>query len=192
MFQRRYYYIIEHKPGRYADNSIIPAIEGYIYRCFEAGDIDETDPLVMYVYNTVADAKQRLDSGAVVFCIFKEKELASIGWVAMNRAAKDSLFQPPFTINFDKGEAATGGGWTNPTFRGKGLAALIYCKRLEYCRDRGINTIYAAVRVNNRISLKMHARFNPLIRGKGRELGILWFRSWKEVPVNLEISKVTK
>jgi len=57
----------------------------------------------------VANARERLAKGAVALCIFVGQELACIEWIAMTQQAYDSLGQPPFSVNFSKKEAWSGG-----------------------------------------------------------------------------------
>jgi len=190
IFERKCYYIIEHRPARYLENNFLPSIPDYIFKRIEADDIDKNDPLVMYVYGKVADAREKLESGAIAFCIFVNGELATIGWVAMNERANDSLFQPPFKVNFRTGEAATGGGWTDPRYRAKHIYTYNYYRRLQYLWENGRTVAFAAVLEHNVPGLKMHARFKAGIRGKGTDLRILGRRSWKEMPVNMELSRI--
>ena len=146
----------------------------------------------MYVYNRIADGRQRLESGAVACCVFCGNGLASIGWVALTEEAHRSLFQPGYKVNFEVGQASTGGGWTDPWYRRKRLAVYNYCKRLEYIWSHGKTSVRTAVRTDNKASLKLHANFSPIIKVRGRDLKILWHRSWTEIPVNQEISRVLR
>jgi len=65
--------------------------------------------------------RNRLDKGAIAFCILIERELANIGWVAMTQQAKDALNELPYRVDFSKSEACSGDAWTNPKFRRMGL-----------------------------------------------------------------------
>jgi len=110
--------------------------------------------------------KHRLEKGAPAFCVFFGKHLASIGFVAVDRTAKDALGQPPYQVDFLNNEACTGGGWTDTRYRGTGFATYIYFERLKYLRERGKHIARAAVLSDNASSHALHAKFKPEIRGE--------------------------
>ena len=124
-----------------------------------------------------------LDRGAVAFCVFIDNEIAHIGWLAMNKEAKNTFDPTPYYVDFANGEACTGGTFTVQQHRGKGLMAYVYRKRFEYLRDKGITKSRNAVTVDNVISQKVHARFHPEICAKARYIKILWWTYWKEIPL---------
>jgi hypothetical protein len=191
-YRSKWYYIIEHTPQNLQENDFLPDLHGFTFRLIENKDLSADDPQTTYLYEQVPDARERLEAGAVAFCVFLGNSLASLGWVAFTEKAHKSLFQPPYLVDFNRGQASTGGGWTSPRFRGKGLAKYVYYKRLEYIWNKGKNLSRAAVITGNIASLKMHANFSQTIIAKGRELKVLWIKSWKEVPVRLDIREVIK
>ena len=191
LFQYDLFYIIEHSLTQRDENNYMPRITSYIFRMISTvKTADEMAYQGLRFYNSSINTRQRLEKGAIAFCIFVEQELAHIGWVALTEEANQSLFQPPFRVDYIYGEAATGGGWTNPRFRGLGLATYIYYKRLDFLKERGKTLARAAVTVDNTPSLIMHSKFTSNVRAKGRLLKILWYRSWKEIPLNLEIKEL--
>ena len=132
----------------------------------------------------VANARERLDKGAVALCIFVGQELACIEWIAMTQQAYDSLGQPPFSVNFSKQEAWSGGLWTNPKYRRKGLRGYSSFKTLEFLRQKGIETTRTAIAKNNIAAQRSRPLFLPGPCAEGRYLRILWWKSWKERPLS--------
>ena len=132
----------------------------------------------------VANARERLDEGAVALCIFVGQELACIEWIAMTQQAYDSLGQPPFSVNFSKQEAWSGGLWTNPKYRRKGLRGYSSFKTLEFLRQKGIETTRTAIAKNNIAAQRSRPLFLPGPCAEGRYLRILWWKSWKERPLS--------
>jgi len=128
------------------------------------------------------NAKNGLQKGAVAFCIFVDSEIANIGWVAMNEEAKKSFDTAPYYVDFLNSEACTGGTFTIPKYRGKGLMTYGYCKRLEYLRDQGITVSRNAVSVDNIASQKVLSKFSLEIYAQARYIKILWWTYWKEMP----------
>jgi hypothetical protein len=129
------------------------------------------------------DGRRGLEKGAVAFCFFIEGRLAHIGWLAMNQEAKDSFDSLPYRVNFADGQGCTGGTWTHPHYRGRGLMVYGYFRRFEFLRDRGFTSSRNAVTVDNIASRKAHARFGPEIYAGARYLKILGWMSWRERPV---------
>ena len=83
------------------------------------------------------NARRGLDKGALAFCIFVERELAHIGWVAMTEEAKNTFDSLPYQVDFSNKEACTGGTVTIPKYGGKGLMVYGYFKRLQFLKERG-------------------------------------------------------
>jgi hypothetical protein len=192
IYRSRWYYVIEHTPQYLKESDFLPDLPGFTFRLMENSDFPAVDCQSRYFYEQVADAQERLKAGAVAFCVFLGDALVSLGWVALTEKAHESLFQPPYKVSFEKGQASTGGGWTSPQYRGRGLAKYVYFKRLEYIWNKGNNLSRAAVTTGNIASLKMHANFSQTIIAKGQELKVLWRKSWKEIPLNLDIKEIIK
>jgi len=123
-----------------------------------------------------------LSCGAIAFCVYVDARLVHVGWVAIDEAGKRHVDPIPFRVDFANGEACTGGTYTVPDFRGKGLMAYGYYERLEYLRQRGFHYSRNSVDVHNTASHKAHAKFSPEIWGVGRFIRILFWKSWKESP----------
>lgn len=121
-----------------------------------------------------------LDKGAIAFCVYVGGELAHVGWVAVDAAGKNSVDKVPFHVAFEAGEACTGGTYTVPRFRGKGLMGYGYYERFEYLRERGFVASRNSVTVSNISSQKVHSKFNPVIYGTGRYRKVLRWESWRE------------
>jgi hypothetical protein len=132
----------------------------------------------------VPDARERLDSGAVATCIFVGHELAHIVWVAMSQEAKDSLKDPPFRLAFSEGECWSADAWTDPRYRRSGLLAYSDIKRRQFLLDKGVRTSLWAINKRNIPPQRFVARLSPQIRGEGRYLRVLWWKSWRERPLS--------
>ena len=127
--------------------------------------------------------KDKLKKGAVAFCAFANKELAHVTWVAFNEKAKKEIDYLPFKVAFQNKEACSGASFTEPKYRGKGLLSYIYAYIFPYLAQRDIVKDKFTIEVNNISSQKAHAKFNPIITGKGHYLKILWWEFWKEEPI---------
>lgn len=87
------------------------------------------------------NARPALDKGAIAFCIFVDRELAHIGWVALTEEARKFVDSLPYRVDFDNKEACTGSTETIPKYRGNGLMAYGYFKRFQYLKERGDNSL---------------------------------------------------
>ena len=145
---------------------------------------DEFDQLIARGYDFKAmNFRRKLEKGALAFCFFVGKELVHVTWLARTKEAKQEIDYLPFKVDFKAGEVCSGDSSTDPAHRGKGLLAHTYCHVFRYLANDGIVKDRFSIDVNNIASQKAHAKFNPVITGKGRYLKILWWQSWKESPM---------
>ena len=145
---------------------------------------DELDREGFKFRSQFINARERLDRGAIAFCIFIGQELASIGWITLTQKAKDSLNELPFKVDFSNNEACTGGAVTNPKYRNMGLMSYNYLKRLEFLKENGILRDRAAVAKSNIAAQMGVAKIGDMnIYAEARFLKLIWFKSWKEKPL---------
>ena len=131
---------------------------------------------------------RRLSKGAIAQCIFVEKELVYMSWIAINREGQKSLGEPPVKVNFTDNETITGDFWTRPKYRGYGLAPYASGKRREFLKELGKTISKGAIRKDNVSSLKVRekrtTKGNTRIYAEGRHLNIMGCKFWTETPVN--------
>jgi hypothetical protein len=180
-YERQTYLLYEHLLQDRNEDDFRPDLKDFVF--IVVSTINEVDKLISDGFNfhsSITKIRDRLDKGAEASCIFVGKELSSIGFIARNQEAMESLDQPPYKVNFSAGEVCTGGLWTNPKHRGLGLAAYNYFKRLQLLKNEGKIIARNVVYKNNDASHKMLARFSPIVRAEGCSLRILWHVFWKE------------
>jgi len=132
----------------------------------------------------VPSARERLDKGAIALCTFVGRELACIEWVTLSQQACDAMGQPPYSVDFSKKEAWSGGLWTNPKYRRMGFRRYSSFKTLEFLLGRGIRTTRTAIATDNVAAHRSRPRFLPGPVTEGRYLRVLWWKSWKEKPLD--------
>lgn len=143
----------------------------YLYH-EELGDRDEADflPAVLNIHvhiissNRQADEladeglesrlsgdidRNRLDRGAVAFCIFMRGELAHRNWIATAEAARACLTWLPCRVDFSNGEAYVGPVFTHPEYRGLRLWTYTYFRIRQYLKARGIASVRYWVAADN-------------------------------------------
>ncbi len=128
-------------------------------------------------------AREKLDKGALMFCIFVEKELASIHWAATTQEAMNVQIKIPYKVDFSNSEAYLGWVETNPRYRRLGLFMYIFSEKLRLLAMMGKTTGKCFVARNNIASRKATIKCGGRIYSEGRYLKILWWKSWKEKPV---------
>ena len=144
---------------------------------------DELDREGFEFRSQFINARERLDRGAIAFCIFMSREFANIGWITLTQQAKDSLNELPFKVNFSNNEACTGGAVTNPKYRTMGLMRYNYFKRLEFLKENGRLRDRAAVAKSNIASQMGVAKISDNIYAEARFLKLLWWKFWWEKPL---------
>lgn len=191
LFRYRSVYLYEYgteEVGRLNEADFQPRVDHLVFRIVETNrEADELEEQGLEFRSCALNARERLDRGAVAFCIFVGGELASIGWAAMSQEAKDTLPEPPYAVDFRRGEACGADIWTHPEYRRMGLRAYSRFKRLEYLRDHGITTHRSAIARDNVAAQAGHSKTTPRRHAEGRYLKLLWWKSWRETPVNKEV-----
>jgi hypothetical protein len=186
LFQHETYFLYEHTLTKRNEADFMPKIQNFachiVFTNQQIGELvkDGFDDIRRYGFH----ARRRLDKGAIAFCIFIGPDLANIGWIATTKDAKSGCDPLPYRVDFSNDQACTGGTFTIEKYRGKGLMAYGYYKRLEFLRERGFKISRNAVAFKNIASQKVHAKFKPKIYAKASYLKILWWRSWRETPHN--------
>ena len=184
-FKYQRLYLIQHDLSQEKYKSdILPRMAKFTFKMIstnEEADELEADSLRFRSY--VAKAREKLEAGAIAFCIFVEQELACICWVAMTQRAKDALAEPPYRVDFSNNEACHGGWWTNPKYRGMGLGPFCSVKSLQFLMDGGKVLCRGSVSRHNVASLSAAAKTWVKPHAEARHLRILWWESWKEKPL---------
>jgi len=184
IFQRRIFYIYEHELEKLDESNFLPRMENYSVQIVT--DNKQADKLAEQGFDFRShflDARKGLDKGAIAFCIFKDNELASIGWLAMKEQAKKFVDPLPYHVDFANGEVGSGGSKTIPKYRGKGLLTYNYFLRLKYLYEHNVRIMRSVVKEDNVPSHMMHKKFKERIPAKARYIKILCWQSWKETPL---------
>jgi len=183
-FQYSHYYLYEHTLEELNEADFLPSIQNYVFKIVNS--VEQADKLVTDGFEFPEDitkARYRLTRGAIAFCIFVDSKLAHIGWVALTDEAKKTFDSVPYKVNFSNRQACTGGTSTILEYEGRGLMSYCYFRRFQFLNEQGMISSRNAVEVSNVASKKVHAKFNPRIYAKGRYIRILWWKSWKEIPI---------
>ncbi|MCJ7523043.1 MAG: GNAT family N-acetyltransferase [Dehalococcoidia bacterium] len=128
-------------------------------------------------------SRKSLDKGAIAFCIFVDREIVHIGWVALSQEAKREIQKLPYKVGFSNGEACTGGMWTSPDYRRMGLARYGYLKRRRFLKERGVTIARNAISVNNVASRRLFAQIGADVYAEIYYLKILCWQFFRQVPV---------
>ena len=183
-FCRGTYFLYEHHIIERDETEFMPKIDNFTFRILE--NVREIDELKLQGINLkphTANVRQWLEIGAVAFCVFKDNELIHVGWVVLTKKAKEQLEPFPYHVDFLNNEACTGGTWTKPNYRGRGLMGYSYFKRFQFLKEKGICTSRNVVAIKNIASQRAHAKFQPRIYAKAHFLRLLSWKSWREVPI---------
>jgi hypothetical protein len=185
-YEARYYY--EHTMRERNHLEFMPSRREFtlhVVRTSQQADVLEADGYEFRSYQS--KASKGLDIGAIAFCIFIQRELAHIGWIALTEEAKPYVDDWPFKVDFANKEACTGATLTIPKYRGCGFMKYGYYERFEFLRQMGVVKSRNSAGIYNTASHHVHAKFGPRIYAKARYLRILGLESWKESPLNMSL-----
>jgi len=187
LFWYETYYLYENDGSRHSrgtDTDFVPGVDGLSFKVVCGNE--EADALEAEGFQfteSVAEARRRLNEGAVAFCVFVGHELVNIGWLCTTQQAKDSLNEPPARVDFANGEAWAGGSWTSPEYRRMGLYRYNTLKMVEYWLQKGIVKDKWAIARRNVAPLTAESSTGNVRYAEGRYLRVLWWSSWKEKPL---------
>jgi hypothetical protein len=181
-YEVRYYY--EHTMRERSAVEFRPSIRDFtchVVRTSQQADELEANGYEFRSYQ--GKSRKALDSGAIAFCVFVQRELAHIGWIALSDDAKPYV-DDWVKVDFASKEACTGATLTIPKHRGNGFMTYGYYERFEFLREMGVLKSKASVGVGNIASRRVHAKFSPRLYAKARYFKFLRWESWKEEPLN--------
>lgn len=186
LFQYGSYYLYELRPQIANRPEFTPANQDLTCKIIRSNE--EADELAATIDSDFrqrfAKARKGLDKGAIAFCVFTEREIASIGWVALNEEAKDSLCPLPLKVGFSNKEAFIGNLQTTPKYRRKHLAAHGALARLQFLKEKGTTVARFAVATGNVAAQGHVTKLGAETYARACYLKFLWWKSWKERPVS--------
>lgn len=127
---------------------------------------------------TAQQCRERLARGAIMFCSFKDNELASSLWIARNDSGSRGfrLFPAPF----DHGSTVfVGGGFTVIKYRGKGLYNHAVNEASRYFGENGVSLFVSEHHKKNKSSQRTLHKMGTRLVGEGRHIRILTLLNFK-------------
>ncbi len=181
-FQHEIYYLYKHEMKDRNEAEFMPRIHDFTFEIvFTNRQADELATRGLEFRSSDGIDKYRLDEGAIAFCFFVGQEFAHKGWIAVNEKAQRSFFNIPYKVDYVRKEALCGGTFTNPEYRGNGLMAYGYFKRLQFLKESGLTEAKNAVAKDNIASHKALARLEPELYGQARYFKIMGLKFWREI-----------
>jgi hypothetical protein len=189
VFIHEMYYMYEmplNEPMKFVST---PKIQDFVFEIITTGQ--RLDELVAQGFDFGVHgirARDKLDKGALMFCIFVGKELASIHWAATTQEAMNVQIKIPYKVDFSNSEAYLGWVETNHQYRRLGLSTYVISEKVRLFATMGKTTGKGIVEEGNLPSQKLTIKAGGKVYAEGRYLRILWWKSWKEKPVIQEAS----
>ncbi|MGB2800332.1 MAG: hypothetical protein WBC55_05405 [Dehalococcoidia bacterium] len=187
LFLYQTYYVcanITENVARLSEAAFTPRIDDFTLEIVSSNQqAEELEARGFEFRSFVSNAIERLDKGAIAFCVFAGGELANLAWLATTQQAQDSLNQPPIGVDYSSNEAYTGGAWTHPKYRQAGLHSYNTFIRMEFSLRNGIVRNRYVVAKRNLAPQAADAKFGNVRYREARLLKVLWWKSWKERPL---------
>lgn len=184
LFRYQRFYLYEYTLKERNEADFLPKTQDFTFKIVTTNQ--QADELVAAGFKFGSrhpNERRGLEKGAVAFCFFIDGKLAHIGRVAVSEAAKNCFDSLPYRVDFARKQACTGGTWTHPKYRGRGLMVYGYFKRFEFLWEKGFKSSRNGVEVGNIASRKAHAKFGPKVYARARYLKVFGWKSWKETPI---------
>jgi len=151
------------------------------YYLYEKVLDEDVEPLSIPSAYTYTFHKQ---SDLIKFHIYRGNALAHTTSIAFTNKAKQKIDVIPYKVNFNESEVCSGGSYTVPWYRNRGLYYLVYSHILHYLYANGYKADKASVNKNNKISIHVHEKLGFKRIGEGFYLNILGLRMWRENKVS--------
>lgn len=186
-FRYATFYVYEHRMDGRSEADFMPRIRDFTLKIVSTNQ--QADELVADGFEPLSQGgihRERLKRGAIAFCMFVERELCHISWVAMSKQAKDIGTVVPFPVDFSNNEAYL--GWTakNPKHLriSHGFSVYVYFQVMQFLRQRGITVCRFRVRKRNTIAQNSLAKkMGILPYGEGLYLKLFLWKIWREKPL---------
>ncbi len=126
---------------------------------------------------------KRLRNGAIALCIFKEKDLVYMSWLAITREGKDAVTDIPLPVDFAAGEACVGRTFRNPKHwrSSGGFTYFMHVSISHYLQQRGYKAFIFIVDESNTIMINtMFKRTGMKPLRRVRYIKLLWWQYWRE------------
>ncbi len=185
LVDQRHFYLYEHRHREWPEAAFCPLADEFEERF--VSDNREADSIAVEHEDfrlLLPRSRHALDCGAMAFCVYSGIEVAHVAWLATSAAARECLDHLGYAVRFEAGEAWTGGAWTVPAFRNRGLLTHSCRRRFEYLLRSGWMVSRAAVETGNTVSHRATMRFEPRVYAIGRQWRLLGRRWWSEMPVS--------
>ena len=188
IFHHGQYYLYRNRLGTVEDideAALLPKSEGVaVYMVRDNREADELAESTGHDFRKHdANARNRLDKGAIAFCAFVNGEIATICWVALNGRAMKALFPVPLKVDFAGNECYTGAAKTFPKYRGMGLMNYIALQVTQFRKEKGIETSHYAIMASTVAAQRAVAKTGGKVYAKARYIRILWWKYWRVTPL---------
>jgi len=179
------YYVQQYSTCELNEADFLPKVKDFTFKLITSNEMaDDWARRTGFDFRGQAlHARQRLDAGAIAFCIFIQNRLAHIVWGGLSQKAKNSINSQPYQVNFAQHQGCIGGGEGVPKYRGKGLMLYLWFHHNNYMKQHGITTVIHIVATDSVVHSKVQSRFPSKICAKARYIKFLWWRYWKETPL---------
>lgn len=188
IFHHGQYYLYRNRLGTVEDideAALLPRIGGVTFRTVcdnrEADELAESTGHDFRKHD--ANARNRLDKGAIAFCTFVNDEIANVGWMALNEQAMKALSPVPLKVRFADNECYTGATKTFPKYRGMGLMNHNALRTTQFRKEMGIETSHFAILASSVAPQRAVAKTGGKIYAKARYVRFLWWKLWRETPI---------
>jgi hypothetical protein len=183
IFSYKEYYVCQDFVGELNEADFLPKVKDFTFKLITNNEVadDWAKQTGSDFRKQIRNARQRLDTGAVAFCIFVQNELASSIWLGFNQKAKNLINPQPYRVDFAAHQGFSGGGETVPKYRGKGLSSYLWFQRNNYMKQHGIIMLTGLAATDD--PFKLQSKFPTKIHLKARHIKFLWWQYWKETPL---------
>lgn len=126
------------------------------------------------------DYEQRLEKGAILFCLLVGQKMAHVSWVGLEKNASRDFYNFPSSVD---STAYIGGTITAPEYRRKGINLYIHSEIFQYLKKKGKSKALLAILRENIAARNSQIKLQSYIIEERHELRLLFLLNFRWVRI---------
>ena len=149
--------------------------------------IEDCNEAEHFVHSTglIDQINEGLERQAKAFCIFVDKNLVHITWLALNNESKKFVDDWPMKIDWSN-TGVWGLAYTHPNFRKNGFYQYTHKQIQKFLLSKNIKFNRFTIKKRNIPSISAMSKFKPKNIAKGYSFHLLKFKFRLSIPINIK------
>ena len=180
------YFIYEDYNDSIIENSKLTLSNSEFLIILKQNELDEIlKKNYQFDYYKTDQINEGLKKQAKAFCIFVDKNLVHITWLALNNESKKFVDDRPMKIDWSN-TGVWGLAYTHPNFRKNGFYQNTHKQIQKFLLNKNIKFNRFTIKKRNVPSISAMSKFKPKNIAKGYSFHLLKFKFRLSIPINIK------